>query len=99
MTSKARRVLESLFTAFMEDVRLMPEEYSAAAGAIEAIVCVLALRDQFFPPTINHETHDPACDLDCVPNQGVHGTLRAALSTSLGFGGHNGILAFRKVAS
>ena len=83
----------------MSSTKGMTGHLMGAAGAIEAIVCVLALRDQFFPPTINHETHDPACDLDCVPNQGVHGTLRAALSTSLGFGGHNGILAFRKVAS
>jgi len=83
----------------MSSTKSMTGHLMGAAGAVEAIVCVLALRDQFFPPTINHETPDPACDLDCVPNQGVSGTLRAALSTSLGFGGHNGVLAFRKVAS
>ncbi len=83
----------------MSSTKSMTGHLMGAAGAIEAIVCVLALRDQFFPPTINHETLDPACDLDCVPNKGVSGPMRAALSTSLGFGGHNGILAFRKVAS
>ena len=83
----------------MSSTKGMTGHLMGAAGAIEAIVCVLALRDQFFPPTINHETDDPACDLDCVPNQGVSGPMRAALSTSLGFGGHNGILAFRKVTS
>jgi 3-oxoacyl-[acyl-carrier-protein] synthase II len=67
-----------------------------AAGAVEAIICVLALRDQFYPPTINQETRDPECDLDYVPNQGVGGPLGVALSTSLGFGGHNGVVAFRK---
>jgi 3-oxoacyl-[acyl-carrier-protein] synthase II len=83
----------------MSSTKSMTGHLMGAAGAIEAIVCVLALRDQFFPPTINQETPDPACDLDCVPNTGVSGPLRAALSTSLGFGGHNGVLAFRKVTS
>ena len=83
----------------MSSTKGMTGHLMGAAGAIEAIVCVLALRDQFFPPTINHETPDPACDLDCVPNQGVNGPMRAAMSTSLGFGGHNGVLAFRKLAS
>ena len=83
----------------MSSTKSMTGHLMGAAGAIEAIVCVLSLRDQFFPPTINHETPDPACDLDCVPNKGVSGAMRAALSTSLGFGGHNGVLAFRKVAS
>jgi 3-oxoacyl-[acyl-carrier-protein] synthase II len=83
----------------MSSTKSMTGHLMGAAGAIEAVVCVLALHDQFFPPTINHETPDPACDLDCVPNQGVSAPMRAAISTSLGFGGHNGVLAFRKVAS
>lgn len=68
----------------------------AAAGAIEAIVCVLAMRDSFFPATINLDEPDPACDLDYVPNKGVKGTINAAASASLGFGGHNGCLVMRK---
>jgi len=68
----------------------------AAAGAIEAIVCALATRDGFCPPTINYETPDPACDLDYVPNVGVAAPVRAAVSTSLGFGGHNGALAIKR---
>jgi 3-oxoacyl-[acyl-carrier-protein] synthase II len=68
----------------------------AAAGAVEAIVCVLACRDGFCPPTINYETPDPACDLDYVPNVGVAMPVRAAVSTSLGFGGHNGALAIKR---
>ena len=67
-----------------------------AAGAVEAIVCVLALRDAFYPPTINQETPDPECDLDYVPNRGVEAPMRVAMSTSLGFGGHNGVLVLRK---
>lgn len=68
-----------------------------AAGGVEAIVCVLALRDQFYPATINYETPDPECDLDYVPNIGISAPMHAALSTSLGFGGHNGVLAFKTV--
>ena len=70
-----------------------------AAGAVEGIACVLALRDQFFPPTINQEFPDPECDLDYVPNRGVNGTIRAAMSTSLGFGGHNGVVIFKTVTA
>jgi 3-oxoacyl-[acyl-carrier-protein] synthase II len=65
-------------------------------GAFEAIVSILAIRDQFFPPTRNYETPDPACDLDYVPNKGYNGRIRAAMSNSLGFGGHNGVLVFKE---
>ena len=68
-----------------------------AAGAIEAVICALALRDGFYPPTINYETPDPACDLDCVPNKGIAAPMNVAISTSLGFGGHNGALVFKRV--
>ncbi|MDQ2898088.1 MAG: beta-ketoacyl-[acyl-carrier-protein] synthase family protein, partial [Actinomycetota bacterium] len=64
-----------------------------AAGAFEAMVCVLALRDQFLPPTVNLDNPDPRCDLDHVPIRGrsVIG-VRHALTTSYGFGGHNACL-------
>jgi len=67
-----------------------------ATGAVEAAFCALAIRDGFVPPTINYETPDPACDLDYTPNRGVATPIRAALSTSLGFGGHNAALVFRR---
>ncbi len=66
-----------------------------AAGALEAVICTLAIRDGFYPPTINNENPDPECDLDVVPNKGVQGPIRAAISTSLGFGGHNGVIAIK----
>jgi len=69
-----------------------------AAGATEAAICALAIRDGFVPPTINYETPDPECDLDYTPNKGVEMPLKCVLSTSLGFGGHNGALVFRAVA-
>ncbi len=67
-----------------------------AAGAIEAIVCVKAIEENFAPPTINYETPDEACDLDYVPNEGRSMEIKYALSNSLGFGGHNAVLCFKK---
>ena len=67
-----------------------------AAGAIEAIATVLALRDGVVPPTINYETADPDCDLDYVPNSARPLPLRVALSNSFGFGGHNAVLVFAR---
>ncbi len=67
-----------------------------AAGAVEAIICLLAIRDQYFPPcTLNQTNPDSECDLDYVPNKGMNGTIRYAVSNSLGFGGHNGVLVFK----
>jgi 3-oxoacyl-[acyl-carrier-protein] synthase II len=67
-----------------------------AAGAVEAIFSVLAIRDQVAPPTINYENPDPDCDLDYVPNTARQMHLDVALSNSFGFGGTNGTLVFRK---
>jgi 3-oxoacyl-[acyl-carrier-protein] synthase II len=67
-----------------------------AAGGIEAIVTVMAITDQFFPPTRNLENPDPACDLDYVPIKGYPGRIRAAVSNGLGFGGHNSVVLFRE---
>ena len=67
-----------------------------AAGAIEAIVCLKAIEDSFIPPTINLDVPDPECDLDYVPHKGRSKTLNYVLSNSLGFGGHNGTLIFKK---
>ena len=67
-----------------------------AAGAVEAIFTALALRDGFLPATLNYQVPDPACDLDVVPNQGRQADICYALSNSLGFGGHNGTLLFKK---
>lgn len=67
-----------------------------AAGAIEAVVCVKALQDSFVPATIGYKVPDPECDLDYVPNEGRHQELQYAMSNSLGFGGHNAVLVFKK---
>ncbi len=67
-----------------------------AAGGVEAIVCAMAIKEGLVPPTINYETPDPDCDLDYVPNVARKMEVRAALSNSLGFGGHNATLCFKK---
>lgn len=66
-----------------------------AAGAIEAIVCVLTIKDGIIPPTINYKVPDPQCDLDYVPNEAQRQKVRVAMSNSLGFGGHNACLVFK----
>ncbi len=68
-----------------------------AAGGIEAIACLLAIENSIIPPTINYENKDPKCDLDYVPNKARKVEVNVALSNSLGFGGHNAVLAFRKI--
>jgi len=68
----------------------------SAAGAIELTTCVLALRDQMIPPTINYEYPDPECDLDYVPNRARTGKLETVLSNSFGFGGHNDCLVVKR---
>jgi 3-oxoacyl-[acyl-carrier-protein] synthase II len=69
------------------------------AGAVEAVACIMALRDQVLPPTINQETPDPECDLDYVPNVKREATFDHAMSNSFGFGGHNVSLVFSRRAS
>lgn len=67
-----------------------------ATGAIEAAITAMAVNDGWVPPTLNYENPDPELDLDYTPNTGVARDIRVAVSTSLGFGGHNGILVFKK---
>ena len=68
----------------------------AAAGGVEAIICLMAMRDSMIPPTINYEEPDPECDLDYVPNTARRSDVNIALSNSFGFGGQNICLALRR---
>lgn len=83
-------------TTAVSSTKSMTGHLLGAAGAIEAIACVKALEEGFIPPTINYETPDEECDLDYVPNTGRKADIKYALSNSLGFGGHNGVLCFKK---
>lgn len=68
-----------------------------AAGAVEGIVCCLAIQDSVIPPTANYKVSDPECDLNIVPNTAVKKNIEVAISNSLGFGGHNATVLFKKV--
>jgi 3-oxoacyl-[acyl-carrier-protein] synthase II len=70
-----------------------------AAGAIEAIICLMAIKDQVLPPTINTETLDPAVptNLNIVRGQAIEHKVNVAMSNTFGFGGHNGIVVFKKI--
>ncbi|OLC20352.1 MAG: beta-ketoacyl-[acyl-carrier-protein] synthase II [Chloroflexi bacterium 13_1_40CM_68_21] len=70
-----------------------------AAGALEAAICILAMRDGVLPPTINQEVPDPECDLDYVPNRSRQARVDVSLSNSMGFGGHNVALVIRRDAA
>ena len=67
-----------------------------AAGALESIFCIRAIETGLVPPTINYETPDPDCDLDVTPNQARPRDIRVAANNNLGFGGHNGVVLFRR---
>ena len=67
-----------------------------AAGALETVVCVKAIETGIVPPTINFETPDPECDLNITPNEPVKRPIRIAANNSLGFGGHNAVVIFKK---
>ena len=83
--------------AYVSSTKSMTGHMLGAAGAIEALACLFVLNEGVIPPTINLNEQDENCDLNCVPNTAVEADITLALSNSLGFGGHNACLAFRKV--
>lgn len=96
-TSAIKSVLgEHSARVAVSSTKSMTGHLLGAAGGVEAIVCALAIRDGFIPPTINYHTPDPECDLDVVPNAGRKADIKYAMSNSLGFGGHNATILLKK---
>jgi 3-oxoacyl-[acyl-carrier-protein] synthase II len=87
---------EHAYKLAVSSTKSMTGHLLGAAGGVEAIFTVLALKENVLPPTINLETADPECDLDYVPNEARYKEIKAAISNSLGFGGHNATIAFKK---
>lgn len=87
---------EHAYNLAVSSTKSMTGHLLGAAGAVEAIFSVKAIEEGIIPPTINYETKDPDCDLDYVPNEARKRDVRAVLSNSFGFGGHNACLVFKK---
>ena len=88
---------EAARAALISSTKSMTGHMLGAAGAVEAIVCAMTLKNGIVPPTINLREPDPECDLNYVPNEAVKADVEVAVSSSLGFGGHNAVVALRKI--
>jgi len=96
-TAAIKTVLgEHAYKVPVSSTKSMTGHLLGAAGAVEAIICVKAMEDNFLPPTIGYKTPDPECDLDYIPNVGREAEVVYTLSNSLGFGGHNATILLKK---
>ena len=97
-TMAVKRALgDHAYKVAVSSTKSMTGHLLGAAGGIEAVFSVLAIRDQILPPTINMDNQDPECDLDYVPNIARETAVNVAMSNSFGFGGTNGTLIFKKI--
>lgn len=87
---------DAAYTVPVSSTKSIHGHLLGATGALEAILCLQALREGLIPPTINYQTPDPDCDLDYVPNQARTADLQVAMSNTFGLGGHNATLVFRR---
>lgn len=88
---------EAAHKAMVSSTKSMTGHMLGATGALETMACAYALRDGIVPPTINYREADPDCDLDYVPNEARKADIEYAISTNLGFGGHNACLVLKKI--
>jgi 3-oxoacyl-[acyl-carrier-protein] synthase II len=98
-TAAIKTVLgDHAYRVAISSTKSMTGHLIGAAGAVEAIICALSLRDNVLAPTINYENPDPDCDLDYIPNQARPATINIAMSNSFGFGGHNATIILKRFA-
>jgi 3-oxoacyl-[acyl-carrier-protein] synthase II len=95
------RAIKAVFGDFAYEIpisstKAMSGHMVGATGAFEAVMCVLAIRDNVLPPTINYETPDPDCDLDYIPNVAREKDIKVAVNNAFGFGGHNSVLVVKE---
>ena len=88
---------DEAYNVKVSSTKSMTGHLLGGAAAVEAIACVMAIREGIVPPTIGYKEPDPECDLDITPNKAVEMPINVAISNSLGFGGHNACIAIRKV--
>ena len=99
METKALKAVfgKKAYDLHISSTKSMTGHMLGATGAVELIASALALKDGIIPPTINYKEKDEECDLNYTPNNAVNVEVTYALSTSLGFGGHNACVALKKV--
>lgn len=88
---------DAAYKVKVSSTKSMTGHLLGGAAAVEAIACVMAIRDGIIPPTIGYQEPDPECNLDITPNKAVEMPVNVAISNSLGFGGHNACILFKKV--
>ena len=88
---------EEAYNVKVSSTKSMTGHLLGGAAAVEAIACVMAIREGIVPPTIGYKEPDPECDLDITPNKAVEMPINVAISNSLGFGGHNACILIKKV--
>lgn len=87
---------EAAYKVAISSTKSMTGHIMGATAAIESVFCLLAIRDQVLPPTINYETPDPDCDLDYIPNSSRPAEVKVTLNNAFGFGGHNSVLVIKQ---